>query len=335
MTQKDARKFSCPDCGARIVIRFLNPGDVALCRSCGQRVTVPENLIELPTTFDRSQAEPQPDNRTKSEPKLRNPWNPKYFILLGFFFSLAGVGIQWLLNFKRLGRERPPYSAGWIYTLAMIGLGVTIYFSITESLPFYAWQAFNLPVVIYFAISQKSAFEQYQERNAKTASFVAPVIIYFVMAMIVAGIAAVAALVGFVKGFENKSDSERQIMFVDLAMLSNPPQQVRRIFQSQFDPQRGHAMPNFMVGYCFYRESNFDSAASYIRLYLKKNPDERAAQRVYYECLVRTDLQHGDAAQARSALTQLISLNPDSRHMRAFIDTMKVVLDSSGERSGP
>ena len=35
--------FNCPRCGNQVLVQYLGPGDDALCRSCGERVVVPES----------------------------------------------------------------------------------------------------------------------------------------------------------------------------------------------------------------------------------------------------------------------------------------------------
>lgn len=35
-------QFTCPECQATIVVRFLNPGEMCRCRSCGNQVMVPD-----------------------------------------------------------------------------------------------------------------------------------------------------------------------------------------------------------------------------------------------------------------------------------------------------
>jgi len=35
--------FYCPRCGKQVLVQYLRPGDDALCRSCGERVVVPES----------------------------------------------------------------------------------------------------------------------------------------------------------------------------------------------------------------------------------------------------------------------------------------------------
>jgi uncharacterized RDD family membrane protein YckC len=35
--------FNCPRCGSQVLVQYLRPGDDALCRSCGERVIVPES----------------------------------------------------------------------------------------------------------------------------------------------------------------------------------------------------------------------------------------------------------------------------------------------------
>jgi uncharacterized RDD family membrane protein YckC len=37
--------FNCPRCGKQVLVQYLRPGDDALCRSCGERVTVPESAF--------------------------------------------------------------------------------------------------------------------------------------------------------------------------------------------------------------------------------------------------------------------------------------------------
>jgi len=38
--------FNCPECGKQVLVQYLRPGDEAICRSCGERVVVPESAIE-------------------------------------------------------------------------------------------------------------------------------------------------------------------------------------------------------------------------------------------------------------------------------------------------
>jgi len=38
--------FYCPRCGKQVLVQYLRPGDEALCRSCGERVVVPESASE-------------------------------------------------------------------------------------------------------------------------------------------------------------------------------------------------------------------------------------------------------------------------------------------------
>jgi uncharacterized RDD family membrane protein YckC len=37
--------FYCPRCGNQVLVQYLRPGDDALCRSCGERVVVPESAV--------------------------------------------------------------------------------------------------------------------------------------------------------------------------------------------------------------------------------------------------------------------------------------------------
>jgi uncharacterized RDD family membrane protein YckC len=37
--------FYCPRCGKQVLVQYLRPGDDALCRSCGERVAVPESAV--------------------------------------------------------------------------------------------------------------------------------------------------------------------------------------------------------------------------------------------------------------------------------------------------
>jgi DNA-directed RNA polymerase subunit RPC12/RpoP len=39
-------KFKCEKCGGEIVVKYLKPGEEALCRNCGARVAVPETSVE-------------------------------------------------------------------------------------------------------------------------------------------------------------------------------------------------------------------------------------------------------------------------------------------------
>jgi uncharacterized RDD family membrane protein YckC/DNA-directed RNA polymerase subunit RPC12/RpoP len=41
-----ALSFSCPRCGKEILVQYLQPGDEAICRSCGERAVVPESAAE-------------------------------------------------------------------------------------------------------------------------------------------------------------------------------------------------------------------------------------------------------------------------------------------------
>jgi hypothetical protein len=46
------RKFGCYKCGNEIIVRYLNPGEIAECKSCGERMPVPANAqvsSELPS----------------------------------------------------------------------------------------------------------------------------------------------------------------------------------------------------------------------------------------------------------------------------------------------
>ncbi len=38
--------FNCPRCGRQVLVQYLRPGDEVLCRSCGERVAVPESASE-------------------------------------------------------------------------------------------------------------------------------------------------------------------------------------------------------------------------------------------------------------------------------------------------
>ena len=47
----NAIKFSCPNCTAEIIVRYLKIGDAAKCKSCGSEVSVPADAVktEIPS----------------------------------------------------------------------------------------------------------------------------------------------------------------------------------------------------------------------------------------------------------------------------------------------
>jgi uncharacterized RDD family membrane protein YckC len=48
--------FYCPRCGKQVLVQYLRPGDHALCRSCGEKVVVPESAT---TTAERPRYQPE------------------------------------------------------------------------------------------------------------------------------------------------------------------------------------------------------------------------------------------------------------------------------------
>lgn len=46
-----AHKFNCGHCGAEIIVKWLNPGDPAKCRSCGETMKVPDNAAHVPDDY--------------------------------------------------------------------------------------------------------------------------------------------------------------------------------------------------------------------------------------------------------------------------------------------
>lgn len=54
-----AHKFNCSVCGKEIVVKWLNPGDPAKCRSCGATMKVPANAASVADDYGAGTAPAQ------------------------------------------------------------------------------------------------------------------------------------------------------------------------------------------------------------------------------------------------------------------------------------
>ena len=91
-------RFPCDSCGAEIAVRFLKPGEQALCRACEATVVVPEDATheELPPL--------EPHHPPTCRRDLLEHWTPRhlfaYFLVLVFALEIVvGVYLALLVAF--------------------------------------------------------------------------------------------------------------------------------------------------------------------------------------------------------------------------------------------
>ena len=128
-----ALKFTCPNCGSDIYVKYIRPGEMAECRSCGTKTIVPE-------TSDEAEAPPDYLGREDSASKVTTPapeparyecprcktlcaegtevcpicnlrfstislYSPKWFVLMSMLFSFVVPAYLASANWGRLGNQ--------------------------------------------------------------------------------------------------------------------------------------------------------------------------------------------------------------------------------------
>lgn len=159
-------RFPCEHCGKEITVRYLKPGDKALCRHCGRSGSVPENAV--PT-------DDVPDYEVRTGYTPRPPAGGEY-----------GAGIS--------GGGAGPRSLGPRNLGDFLGETFSVYGD--KILRFIA--VLIAPVIILFALAYIPRY--YMERAAYSVDefsllYILPLIPYFFMYMIVA-----IVISGFIEG---------------------------------------------------------------------------------------------------------------------------------------
>jgi len=62
-------EFPCQNCGAKIIIRHLSPGEIAQCKNCGAKNTIPEKSVETDAVLTGA---PQPAKAAVTEDKTED-----------------------------------------------------------------------------------------------------------------------------------------------------------------------------------------------------------------------------------------------------------------------
>jgi predicted RNA-binding Zn-ribbon protein involved in translation (DUF1610 family) len=123
-------KFSCPECGESVVLRFLRSGEIAQCRACGAEVPVPDDAEE--TDEPKSFLERRLDETRPVEPSAAaGPERyPAFRLLSPILLVLAVITAVWtVLTIGYLLSLRADawfiiciLISGSVYTLVLIGL---------------------------------------------------------------------------------------------------------------------------------------------------------------------------------------------------------------------
>ncbi len=312
-----ARKFSCPDCHAEIVIKYLNPGDTALCRRCGSEVTVPSELIETEEAPSfATQERPEPVAGGKSVEK--RPWNPRWLAFFGFFFSYAAAGFLWALNFKRLGEPEKSRSA-WLQLVFFV---IAAYF-VSDYIQGQDWpwlakvivgELVNFPLLFYMTYTQLERFKRYREDGGKGASYVKPI---FVTIGTYLGIALTLTLVVYavakheVTSFlEHNAKLAAEERIVQSLLLRGDTDSARAYVDYMEERYPYYRDGDYHRSYCFFFAHQYDSSVAYAERYRDARPDDPQAKALFHMARAYQRYQKGRLEDALVDITIYLEANP-------------------------
>lgn len=92
-------QFTCPECQAAIVIRFLNPGEACRCKSCGANAIIPETLEQIEESAPPSTpvTTEEPEQPRKDEAMSGHGLRMVHYAAIvanGLYFVLYVVGLS-------------------------------------------------------------------------------------------------------------------------------------------------------------------------------------------------------------------------------------------------
>ena len=175
-----ALRFSCTECGHEIAVKFLKPGECALCRACGAKVPVPSDAGRVDDDSvavkyypeAAAVAEEREQEERYSIPKMRKQLRTRGVVLCGIGvlhllspqtpiagLVLVGVG---LLNFLR------PDAGLFLVDGILILLVGLLNLWAAASLGFGIWLLFGA-LQIAFGIGEIRSFVKYSQVEAMAA----------------------------------------------------------------------------------------------------------------------------------------------------------------------
>lgn len=185
--------FDCPNCQANVEVFYLKVGEIAQCKSCGQKTPVPNSAKDflgrekVPPTFKSgtiADLENSPKNSSIMDSKIlqvnrgKSAWSPKGFKWIAFFFTFFPAMIIAAYNWDYLGESRRKKSLIYLavglfpiwFLLIWISDGV-----IADKLVTILLGLLNWTIGSYLGLAQVSAFNKFRETGGEKRSYGWPI----------------------------------------------------------------------------------------------------------------------------------------------------------------
>ena len=134
-----ARKFRCSNCGREITVQFLKPGEMALCKSCGTEVTVPENAETADDVSHQPPTGPASQETLTGSKRLVSDSTGRWLMIFLWISLAAGLtlfGLIWHLKDSLAPLTHS--AAGWVFIAVILLTGPIV---IIQTIVFLFWIA--------------------------------------------------------------------------------------------------------------------------------------------------------------------------------------------------